>query len=53
MLVPAAAYLYSKDIDMEKAEVQLRMLPDLVKAFKQSEGLRMLTISYQHCRYPK
>ena len=24
--------LYSKDIDMEKAEVQLRMLPDLVKA---------------------
>ena len=29
--------LYSKDIDMEKAEVQLRMLFDLVKAFKQSE----------------
>ena len=37
--------LYSKDIDMEKAEVQLRMLPDLVKAFKQSEGLHMLTIT--------
>ena len=37
--------LYSKDIDMEKAEVQLRMLPDLVKAFKQSEGLHVLTIT--------
>ena len=30
---------------MEKAEVQLRTLPDLVKAFKQSDGLRMLTIT--------
>ena len=37
--------LYSKDIDMEKAKGQLRMLPNLVKAFKQSEGLRMLTIT--------
>ena len=34
--------VYSKDIDFERAKLQLQMLPDLVKAYKQSQGVNRL-----------
>jgi len=36
---------YAKDVNMQKAELQLRMLPDLVKAYKESQGLPKLTVT--------
>ena len=37
--------LYAKDVDFEKAKLQLQILPDLVKTFKQSEGLNKLKVT--------
>ena len=37
--------VYSKDIDFERAKLQLQMLPDLVKAYKQSQGVNRLEIT--------
>ena len=34
--------VYSKDVDFERANLQLQMLPDLVKAYKQSQGVNRL-----------
>ena len=34
--------VYSKDVNFEKAKLQLQMLPDLVKAYKQLQGLSRL-----------
>ena len=36
---------YAKDVNMQKAELQLRMLPDLVKAHKESQGLPKLRVT--------
>lgn len=36
---------YRKDIDVHKPELQLRMLPDLVSAFRKSENLTHLIIT--------
>ena len=37
--------MYSRDVNFERAKVQLQMLPDLVKSYKQSQGLSKLEIS--------
>lgn len=37
--------VYSKDVDFERAKLQLQMLLDLVKAYKQSQGLSRLEIT--------
>lgn len=34
--------VYFKDVNFEKAKLQLQMLPDLVKAYKQLQGLSSL-----------
>ena len=37
--------VYAKDVDFERAKLQLQMLPDLVKTFKQSQGLNRLELT--------
>ena len=37
--------VYSKDVNFERAKLQLQMLPDLVKAYEQSQGLTKLEVT--------
>ena len=37
--------MYSKDVDFENAVIQLEMLADIVKSYKQSKGLRILEVT--------
>ena len=37
--------IYSKDVNFERAMIQLQMLPDVVKAYKQSQGLTRLEVT--------
>ena len=37
--------VYQQDIDAHKLELQLQMLPDLVKAFRKSKNLTQLTVT--------
>ena len=37
--------MYSKDVNFEKAVLQLQMLPDVVKVYKQSQGLSKLEVT--------
>ena len=36
--------MYSTDVTFERAVIQLQMLPDVVKTYKQSQGLRRLEV---------
>ena len=36
---------YARDLNMQKAELQLRMLPDLIKGYRVSQGLTKLTVT--------
>ena len=37
--------VYSKDVNFERAKLQLQMLPDLVKGYKQLRGLTKLEVT--------
>ena len=37
--------VYAKDVDIERAKLPLQMMPDLVKTFKQSQGLNTLKVT--------
>lgn len=37
--------MYSNDVNFERAVVQLQMLPDVVKTYKESQGLRRLDVT--------
>ena len=46
MIIPDSIYtMYSKDVNFERAVVQLQMLPDVVKTYKESQGLRKLEVT--------
>ena len=38
-------HIYSKDVNFERAVIQLQMLPDVVKTYKQSQGLTRLEVT--------
>ena len=37
--------MYCNEVNFEKAKVQLQMLPDVVKAYKMSQGLSVLRVT--------
>ena len=44
--IPDSIYtMYSKDVNFERAVVQLLILPDVVKTYKESQGLRKLEVA--------
>ena len=46
MTIPDNIYrMYSKDVNFERAVLQLQVLPDVVKTYKQSQGLRKLEVT--------
>ena len=46
VIIPDSIYtMYSKDVNFERAVVQLQMLPDVVKTYKESQGLRKLEVT--------
>ena len=46
VVIPDNIYkMYSKDVNFERAVIQLQMLPDVVKAYKQLQGLTRLEVT--------
>ena len=46
MAIPSnISQMYSKDVNFEKAAIQLQMIPDVVKSYKQSKRLRTLEVT--------